>query len=525
MVRVVRNEWAAKKLELARLNSAQPGGKHARWAVNGLVAGMDSDLAAPVLAAARRFGVEITSAEDPVLYRWQRLEKSSARAAYLEGLALAGPGIAGVWHSPAISIIAHDVYNSRNKGILAGWNALVAAHRSATPGETRGMFPMLVARESADPDLLGLNAVASHGAPDDRRAAINSLLALGYAEEVQRALGPDAGRDWPVLLSTGVKKENELAILGLLARWSAGESPEIAAAAMAQLSRVLSEVPPDRSWKATAAIKSGLTLDALNELSWGVDPLSSAAALRVAYAVGHMTQQERQRVAGAVDRAARLDEMHDVDLRRGQLVDGSYGVLAIVETTTRVNMEAGKSYWAEPMRTLVELPPIRLEVDETEDKVTALLNGTAVGTGQVVAADRAIKPLPYYYGVMEALDGDEFVVRADAATTQPAAASRPAASRPAAVRAGPMVLPDTRARSGGTGLIALDLGAFADAVSARTGSDKLNVAWPREFPLTLRYHIWGTWVGCGRRQALPATAQPGETRLLNIMVIVEKMSP
>lgn len=516
---------AAKKLMLARLKESKPADRHGRWAAAALIGGMDAELAVPILAAARRFGVAIESADDPILYRWARLQKNAARASFLEGLSLAGSDMAGVWHSPAISIMARDVYKTKNKRILAGWTAMVAAHRSATPVASMGMFPMLVARESADPDLLGLNAVASHGDPEDRRSAINNLLSLGYVEEVQRALGPSVGKDWPVVLSTGIRKNDELAVLGLLARWCSTGNEEVAAAAMVQLSRVLSEVAPDRSWQAAAAIKSGLTLETLNDLSWRVDPLSSGAALRVGYAAGHMTQQERQRVAGAADKPERLKEMHAVDLRRGQLVDGTYGVLAIVETTTRVNHSSGVAYWSEPVRTLMELPSLRLEVDLTDDKVTANFNGRSIGKGRSIAADRLIKPLPFYYGVLEALDGDEFVVRAAGVTTQPAAASQPSASRPAAVRAGPMVLPDTRARSGGPGLIDFDVGAFADEVSARTGAAKINFDWPKEFRLTLRYHLWGTWVGCGRRQELPATAQPGDTRLLNIMVIVEKTSP
>jgi len=516
---------AAKKLMLARLKVSKPADRHGRWAAAALIGGMDAELAVPILAAARQFGVAIETADDPLLYRWARLQKNAARAAFLEGLSLAGSDMAGVWHSPAISIIARDVYKTKNKPILAAWTAMVAAHRSATPGASMGMFPMLVARESADPDLLGLNAVASHGDPEDRRSAINNLLSLGYVEEVQRALGPSVGRDWPVVLSTGIRKNDELAVLGLLARWCSTGNEDVAAAAMVQLSRVLSEVAPDRSWQAAAALKSGLSLETLNDLSWGVDPLSSGAALRVGYAAGHMTQQERQRVAGAADKPERLKEMHAVDLRRGQLVDGTYGVLAIVETTTRVNNSSGVAYWSEPVRTLMELPSVRLEVDVADDKVTAILNRRPIGQGRSIAVDRLIKPLPFYYGVLEALDGDEFVVRAAGSTTQPAAASQPSAARPAAVRAGPMVLPDTRARPGGPGLIGLDVSAFADEISARTGTAKLSFDWPKEFQLTLRYHLWGTWVGCGRRQELPATAQAGDTRLLNIMLIVEKMSP
>lgn len=515
----------AKALALSRLRSLESTDKRARRAAGALVGGMDRDLSMHILEAAKRFGFAIESADDAILERWPAFKDQISRAAFLEGLALAGKDIAGVWHSPAISAIAMDVYKTKNKRILAAWTAMVAAHRAATPGASTGMFPMLVARESADPDLLGLNAVASHGEPDDRRTAIRSLLALGYAEEVERALGSSAGKDWPVVLSTGIKKEDELAILGLLARWSATGSDELATAAMSQLSRVLSEVSPDRSWLAAAAIKSGLTLEALNELSWDVDPMAAGAALRVAYAAGHMTQQERQRVAGAADAGERLDELQAVDLRRGQLVDGAYGALAIVETTTRVKNGAGGAYWSEPVRTMLELPQLRLEVDVIDDRITALHNGKPVGSGLAIAADRMIKPLPFYYGVLEALDGDEFVVRTENATSQPAAASRPTTSRPAAVRPGPMVLPDTRGRTEGSGLMVIDLGAFADEVSARTGAGKINFQWPREFPLTLRYHLWGTWVGCGRRQELPATAQPGDTRLLNMMVIVEKMSP
>lgn len=515
----------AKKLTLARLRGLEAADRRARRAAGALVGGMDRNLAELILDAAKRFGFSIDSADDPILSRWPILKDKIARAAYLEGLALAGTDIAGIWHSPALSDISKDVYESKNKRMLAAWTAMVAAHRSATPGASSGMFPMLVARESADPDLLGLNAVAAHGDPADRRSAINSLLALGYVEEVQRALGPQAGKDWPVILSTGIKKDDELAILGLLARWSASESGELAAAAMSQLSRVLAEVPSDRSWRAVAAIKSGITIEALNELSWSVDPLASGAALRVAYAAGHMTPQERQRVAGALDRAVRLDEMHDVDIRRGQLVDGTYGVLAVVETTTRVRNAAGGAYWAEPVRTLHELPPVRLEVDDADDRITMLHGGKPIGNGLAIADDRTIKPLPYYYGVLDALDGNEFVVGGDGATSRPTAASRPSASRPAAVRPGPMVLPDTRGRSDGPGLMVIDLGAFADEMASRKGLGAISFTWPEEFPLTLRYHLWSTWVGCGRRQELPATAQPGETRLLNIMVIVERMTP
>ena len=81
-----------------------------------------------------------------------------------------------------------------------------------------------------------------------------------------------------------------------------------------------------------------------------------------------------------------------------------------------------------------------------------------------------------------------------------------------AVRAGPMVLPDARGRSEGPGVMAIDLGAYSDDAKVRAQAEKLGVSWPGQLRVTLRYHLMGTWVGCGHRMDLPATARPGETR-------------
>lgn len=503
-----------KRLALARLHNEAASPAIARSAVAALVAGMQKELAEPILKAARKWGLQVSSVDDPVIGQWSRMKDGSSRAAYLEALALAGREIAGVWHSAAIASIARDVHRSRDKRVLAAWNRMVEAHGAASerPG---GMFPLLVARESSDPDLLGLNAIATHGAPDDRKSAIRELLSLGYAEEVQRALRTDASLDWPTVLSATVKKDDRLAVLGLLARWASSGQSDIAPIAMTQLSRVLSDVEDDRSWQATAAIKSGLTIDSLNELSWALDPVSSGAALRVAYAVGHMKQQERERVAGAADPVPRLRELKAVDRRRGQLVDGSYGVMAVVETTTRIETADGRGYWGEPVRRLVVLPPLRLEVSLTDDKITVLLNGNPIGSGRTIQAGRRIKAIPYYYGVLEALDGEDFALQSVGPASQPALASRPAAIRP-----GPMVLPDLRSKPGDAGALTVNLGVYAADMSRAV--DLASGDWPAEFPVTLRHHIFGTWVGTGRRRELPQSAAAGDTNLLNIMLIVEK---
>jgi len=505
-----------KKLALARMSNIPTNDENGRGAVAALVAGMQSELALPILSVTRKRGLRIASVDDPVLWQWSRMRDRTARAKYLEALVLAGSDLSGVWHSAAMSMIARDVHRSRDREILAAWNRMVAAHAGAVD-RSGGMFPLLVARESSDPDLLGLNAIATHGAPEDRQSAIRELLSLGYAEEVQRALGPNVDPNWPHVLSTGAKKEHQLALLGLLARWAAGGSADLAPVAMTHAARVLADVAADRpqhAGAAAAAIKSGMTIETLNDLSWGVDPASSGAALRIAYAVGHMTQQERERVAGAADPAARLAELNAVDLRRGQLVDGGYSVLAVTETTTRVDNGTGRGFWGEPQRRLAVLSPIRLEVELSDDKITAFLNNAPIGTGRAIASDRMIKPLPYYYGVLEALDGDDYVIQPPAPTTQSFTTSRPAAVRP-----GPMVLPDLRPRSGEPGSLTLDIGAFAGELKA---AGMPGVAWPATFPVTLRYHIFGTWVGCGRRRALPADAKDGDAHLLNIMLIVEK---
>ena len=549
---VTEGSATAKALALGRVREIDSADV-ARACMSALVAGMDPRLARPTTDAARVIGLAVRDADEPVLQAWGRMADDAMRSDYLR--ALSGANLDAVWHSPAMQRLAMDLRDGASETVLAGWLPVLERRVRAARDAGGGAFPMLVARNSGDPLVMGLVTVAARGRTEDRAVAALGLLDLGFAEEVERAFGARASAEWIGKLGEAASDRCSDAWLGLLARWVGSQVPEVSRAALEQLDRTLARVDAADLWRSGAAIKSGISIEALVEMSQSPDPAVFGSALRVLYTIGHLTPQERQRLAADATKEERSAELRSIDRRRGRLVEGQQRVLGVVETTTRVEMPDGTRYWSEPCRRCLELPAMHLRLGADDESVTVNWIEVEIGRGRVIPADRVMKPAAYYYGVLEAMDGTDF--SAVGTIGYAGAENSVADSQPVIERPGPLMLPSVNPeREVVPGAVTIRIGAYLRAALGMGGAasppDGADVSsqpspqrpasqpagrtaaprpasdadWtgsvPEDYQLTLRYVRFGGWVGVGPRVALPDDAEPGDVQFTNIMLIVER---
>jgi hypothetical protein len=418
------------------------------------------------------------------------------------------------------------------------------------PPERSGCFPTLVAPDSSDPVITGLVRAATQGSRRTQIEALAALLVAGYAEEAERSMlggsRDDAGRN-AVLAALLEQKDvagsyGLAAMLGrMLRKDQASNGPVI----LGHLDRMMEKVPPGERWQTYAAVKAGGRLDRLCVLASSLNESDSPAALRWVHELGHMTPQDRQRLAVASDMEDRLARLARIDHRRALLVDGQYGVIAIVEVIEAEKQgESGaagekaagesstevKCRWGAPRHVTVVLPPLRIESIEQGDAYQVLWGKQVIGKGSTQAPNQPIHPPEAY--CVRLVRPDEGLLGAGgwgwagggSADQKGSPAKEPERA------AGPLVLPaEHPPPASERGTMTLDVGeyleaALGDSADDAPGATGAQLKVPARYEIRLQYASFGSFYGSGNQISLASQKmRAGRRYLFNIAMILERM--
>jgi hypothetical protein len=347
-----------------------------------------------------------------------------------------------------------------------------------------------------------------------------------------------------ITLATTGHRDSVMALLGALLNNKSTESaPDI----LGHLSRLFAEVDPREHWRVLAAVKAGANLSELDELAPQLGPATTLALMRWIHTLGHMSVQDRQRLAATNDPAERAQRLQRISFHRGQLVDGRYGVLAILSTTRRLEPRSdapdAPPRWSLPRRITLPLDAIVLEARPEQDIYTIRWNNRPIGEGLILQQPQPIRgPAAYLPAVDTAgLWGP----RAAPGIAHPAPRHGSPDAPPDTVPladdrpVGPLVLPDrSQLERLAPGTMTLDLTAYLqDAIQRQHvfADEDVTGIVPDGYKITLRYGAFGSFYGCAwRRSPWKSNNAPGEPPeqpsrpigshfLLNVMLVVERM--
>ena len=251
------------------------------------------------------------------------------------------------------------------------------------------------------------------GAPDTRIAAMEILVRAGFAEEAVRGVvaGVKDGREQDRVflkfldrLGPESQYDGMLSFMALLLRPEWHSSAQYVVTRLKQRAAGTDEA---NRWRVLVAAKSGADFGSLSDSSLQLEPPLSVGVLAWLYHLTHASPQERKRLTAARGTQSRIELLRDIDFRRGQLVDGLYGVAAIVETVSVVDKAKRRLVWSRPRREMITLPALSLRLRGDDNSYVVTWNDRTIGSGVALDRPQPIRRLglEYYYGVMEQLAG------------------------------------------------------------------------------------------------------------------------
>ncbi|MFQ5424649.1 MAG: hypothetical protein ACE5F9_11795 [Phycisphaerae bacterium] len=520
---LVDGSQTARSLALSRMESVDDATVSSNMLI-ALIQGADSKWIDRLARYARRDHLRLSDPRHPLLRRWDDLTATDTRRAFLR--LLPAVSLEQIVYSSSFDKIAREATAPGAAPPVrdAAFRLFIRQAERLTPTGWSA-FGLLFPRDAADPLVRGLGAAAARGEPRTRVAALKALARAGFAEEALKAMTHGAAEpDERVLAdlfedaTDTDRSDGMFALLGFLLR------PEWSAASFRSLRRLrdlAAETPPADQWRMLAAVKSGVDYGALNRLCLELDPPESGPALRWLYETAHLSRQERQRLAAEHDAEQRDRELTAMNFRRGQLVDGRYGALAVIEITTAVEKVGGRVVWSPPQRRAIALPFLTFRSQEAGDGFDVLWAKQKIGEGRALDAAPRLKSIQYCYGVMDSLNG-VFFTGGD--TEPPTAAAARSAGREVVI--GPVVLRSgTLPATATTGTIQIDVGAWLRSglgTAASEQSFRPEALAPERLPIHLRYMRFGGYRGTLRRRPLPERAAVGSPHLLNVKLIVER---
>ena len=525
--------------------------------------------AARTLGAANRRSAEAQDhPNDLLLAQWWSLHPPSRKPAFLN--ALCGIDLGDGVYGRRFADVIENATSSDGAARDAAYRLLIAQLRHRRDNVEKAMegtiaahgpFPLILARSANDPLTQGVIAATQAAGPEVRVDALRALLESGYAERAAACLMDaysanderEAVLDELIpLLNTG-HRDAVLAMLGAILNHRCEAS---AGGILDQLSRTIASVDHTEQWRVFAAVKAGVHLVELDEIGLRLGPPTANAVLRWLHALGHMSPQDRQRLAASRDPAERGQRLAQINFRRGQLVDGQYGVVAVVsisrrsavadqqqrsdsaESANEAKSSSTADRWGSPKQITVTLEPLVLETRVDEETFKVRWGERTIGEGRILQQVQPIRGPAAYLPAVETA-GPWGPPQARAAPQEAIADvvdDSAAAPRPV----GPPRLPHrTPLDRGAPGTMTLDIAAYlASALKAQGvfAEDDLKGVIPDAYRITLRYGVFGSFYGCGPRRtpwqetltaaadAPPAPPQPpGSHFLLNVMLVAERM--
>lgn len=563
----IKDEVAASRLLAALMLSARP------------------EIAQDVAREARTLGLRVQDAESAVLAQWDEFDSDERRAAFLS--VLRGIALGELVYSPRFSRIIAEAREGSELLREAAANLLIAQlrlrrencgfeflkkgdtsgrrgnsmHSSADVAEAkrsdiepvhdllrrRGPFPLMIDPASIDPLVVGVAETARAGRRPLRREAIRALLDLGYADDAAKALmqrrdaesGSEGTAELEKLLrslAADPEYSDCYALLSLYAQLLRPGFEAHAAGIIDHLSAIAAATPSEDRWRIRAAIKSGIDLQAMDELARNLPPPASYGVERWLIELCHMTQQDRQRLLSADSAADRTKRLSQINLRRGRLVDGRYGGLAVIAVTTRVEaastVTAGQPpRWHLSRRITIPLPTMTLHAKEHDDGIEVRWQDNVIGEGRVMEQALPIRAARAYFPVLQAS-----LNWWDVARMKPVESDE---EQPSAEDIfGPLRLPSHKVlRSPTPGTMTLNVsGILRDAIreAGILREENLDELVPPSHLVTVRYRIFGCFSGTGSdvfpgyyppddKDVSRVKEQKGDMHLLNVMIVLEKV--
>lgn len=522
---LVHASATARSLALERLETEQDSAV-ARGILVALIQRADAASVEPLRRHAQRLGLEVSRSDDSILRHWATLENDEARHGFLT--VLSSLSLGPVMHTePYSNMLREATAPTASPQVREAAYSLIVAQASLhQPGDGTA-FGLLIPRGSTDMMTQGLVRAMSSRERGTRQAALTALVRAGYAEEAVRglnAMGRTPERRASIVeevlsaAGDGALSPGMLSVLGHLLRpdWNAD-----AIRLTRRLTRHSSAIGPSDRWQMIAAVKSGVDFSALSRLTMELDAAAAGTALRWMYELAHMSRQERQHFAATRDVAGRDRHLRDVDFRRGRLVDGRYGVLAILETAAPAEVGEDGLLWGPPERTAIVLPSVALSLNSDDDGYIVRWQDREIGSGVALDAPQRTRALAFYYGVMESLDPAPFI------TAEPRGGDEAETPGQTDGPRGPLVL-----RSGEIpdepqpGIMRLRISDLLRAGFAGGIPKGWSVGpeWvPDALEIALRYTQFGGYCGTLPRRRLPEAAEVGHRHLLNVKLILERI--
>jgi len=531
-----RTSETSQSLALSRLEAVTDEAS-ARQLLSALLHDVRPAFAAKLATHARRLNVRISSPDDVLLTQWAAMDKPAEQAGLLKVLGAVSLG--DLVYSQRLATIINNATADDAAGTVreAAFQMLVRqSRRRLEPSGVGGGFPVLVKADARDPLVDGLARAARMGSRQTRIEALAALVLMGHAESAAVSL-VDGARDGTergallkqlVAFDAGVAhSDGLLAMLGHLLHEKNMSSVEFI---LSHLSDTWASTPDSQQWRRVAAVKAGIDFGALTRLGAASAQPASGEVAHWLYVLGHLTAQDRQRFASSSSVDGHMRCLKRADFRRGYLVDGRYGALAVLETVVaRQHPEQAEDAnprhrhyrWGVPRRVTVVLPELRLETTN-EDDTYQVLYGTQV-LGQGLAKDsEKIRPPSSISPRLENPDEQLLGVNGWGWPDM----IRSMKLNQAAV--GPIVLPERHVSANpAPGTMTLDIGScLLAAVREQRVFGKENVEGlvPTPCRMTLRYAAFGSFYGVGQRRNPPGrSASAGQRHLLNVMVVLERI--
>lgn len=546
--------------------------------IQALILSARPETASEIAEAARASEVADENPNDLLLAQWWSLHGRSRKTAFLD--ALCGIDLGNGVYGWRFSEFIKDAVTNSGAQRDAAYRLLIAQlrHRrdhveAAREGATlaHGPFPLILARSANDPLTRGVIAATHAGSPAVRVEALQALIESGYAGRAAVCLMDsypahderEAVLDELIPLAANGHRDAVLALLGALLNKRCETS---AGRILDQLSRAIASVDHAEQWRVFAAVKAGAHLVELDEIGLRLGPPTANAVLRWLHALGHMSPQDRQRLAASRDPAERGQRLAQINFRRGQLVDGRYGVLAVVSTSRRsavadrqreavatdgVQVDESRAAadpqdlavpgrWGPPKQITLALDPLVLETRVDEDVFKVRWGDRVVGEGVILQQIQPIRGPAAYLPAIET-GGSWGPPSARGGAAQELTGDTKDEAAEAARPVGPLRLPHrTPLERNAPGTMTLDITAYlAAGLKGQRVFDDEDLAGmvPDAYKITLRYGVFGSFYGCGPRRLpwtkesmLPASApssppprHPGSHFLLNVMLVVERM--
>ncbi|HVP10036.1 MAG TPA: hypothetical protein VMV94_02495 [Phycisphaerae bacterium] len=555
----------AQTLVLARVESGEDQERTERL-LTILMKNVRPETAGEIAARAGRSGIRISSPVHPLLAKWRTMKTAEEKAGLLTILGALDLGDV-IYSRPFADLVKEATGPKANKSLReAAFQLLIRqANRScrrpaatSQPGKDEGVrpldggFPVLLSDESYDPFVEGVCCAAARGSRQTRIAALGALLLAGYPEEAERALdvGTEGQSDRSAVLAALFEQEaagrsyGMAALMGrLLCKKHAGDCPAV----LRHLERMAAKLPPAEHWQMTAAAKTGIRFDGFYSLALSLGPADSQSAMRWLCEFGHMTPQDRQRLAAGGEAEDRFTRLNRIDQRRAFLVDGRYGAIVILEIldSELIGTDArdGKSgadsaavqpcRWRAPRHLTVVLPTLQIESGEQSNAYVVLWNTRWLGKGEIGESKEPGEPVraPEAYRVNLVPPPESLLGTGGWGWTlgKPSGHDEPP-PREYEQALGPAVLPVERtpyARDRGSMTLEiadyLRIGLKANPDFVPPAGDAIDFL-PSTYEISLQYAAFGSFYGNGPQLAPPSNKpRPGQRHLMNVALILERI--